>query len=149
MRLSLIKSATMPDTTADQGLHRFTYALLPHQGNTRTDVRQEAYALNCPPRVFSGPGNGRGVPAAIIRCYDPRAVIETVKPAEDGHGIIVRVFESHNTRGWVMLALHPAVKRVENCGLLERDTDPLDIIDHRVAVYVTNYQILTLRLRLD
>ena len=48
-----------------------------------------------------------------------------------------------------MLALHPAGKRVENCGLLERDTDPLDIIDHRVAVYVTNYQILTLRLRLD
>jgi alpha-mannosidase len=35
LRLSLIKSATMPDSGADQGHHRFTYALLPHAGDTR------------------------------------------------------------------------------------------------------------------
>ena len=34
LRLSLIKSATMPDSGADQGHHRFTYALLPHGGRT-------------------------------------------------------------------------------------------------------------------
>ncbi|MDJ0860591.1 MAG: glycoside hydrolase family 38 C-terminal domain-containing protein, partial [Dinoroseobacter sp.] len=49
LRLSLIKSATMPDNTADQGYHRFTYALLPHEGDTRVEVRREAYALNLPP----------------------------------------------------------------------------------------------------
>jgi alpha-mannosidase len=36
MRLSLIKSATMPDSGADQGHHRFTYALLPHAGRHAT-----------------------------------------------------------------------------------------------------------------
>ncbi|MEO0914612.1 MAG: glycoside hydrolase family 38 C-terminal domain-containing protein, partial [Pseudomonadota bacterium] len=98
LRLSLIKSATMPDATADQGLHRFTYALLPHLGNTRLDVRREAYALNKPPRIFQGSGSA-GAPSPLVSCEDPRVVIETVKPAEDGKGVIIRLFEAHNTRG--------------------------------------------------
>lgn len=38
LRLTLIKSSTMPDPEADQGLHRFTYALLPHSGDWRSEV---------------------------------------------------------------------------------------------------------------
>ncbi|MEL6207076.1 MAG: glycoside hydrolase family 38 C-terminal domain-containing protein, partial [Pseudomonadota bacterium] len=149
LRLSLIKSATMPDRTADQGRHRFTYALLPHQGNTRVEVRAEAYALNCPPRVVAGPGQGAGIGAPIVRCADARAVIETVKPAEDGAGVVVRLFEAHNTRGPITLSLHEAVTAVEMCGLLEDQADPLPLDNHRVTVPLGNYQVLTLRLRLD
>jgi alpha-mannosidase len=111
MRLSLIKSATMPDSGADQGHHRFTYALLPHAGNTRLAVRREAYALNLPSRVYAGPGSGIGAPAWVARCADPRAVIETVKPAEDGDGIVLRLFEAHNTRGPVTLTTRSGIAR--------------------------------------
>ena len=33
MRLSLLRSTTMPDPKADQGEHRFAYSLLPHTGD--------------------------------------------------------------------------------------------------------------------
>ncbi len=148
LRLSLIKSATMPDVTADQGHHRFTYALLPHDGDTRVDVRREAYALNLPPRIFAGPGQGKGVAQPLVICESPHAVIETIKPAEDGQGVIVRLFEAHNTRGSVMLSCHPSVRAVERCGLLETDQLPLELVDHRVTMTLSNYEILTLRLRL-
>lgn len=148
LRLSLVKSATMPDVTADQGLHRFTYALLPHAGNTRLAVRREAYALNLPPRVIAGPGRGTGAPAWVARCADPRAVIETVKPAEDGDGIVLRLFEAHNTRGPVTLTLHPAITAVERCGLLEDAAEPVPIANGCVSLDLRNYEIVTLRLSL-
>lgn len=148
LRLSLVKSATMPDVTADQGLHRFTYALLPHAENTRLAVRKEAYALNLSPRVFAGPGSGTGAPAWVAHCADPRAVIETVKPAEDGDGIVLRLFEAHNTRGAVTLTLHPDIAAVERCGLLEDATEPVPIANRRVSLDLRNYEIVTLRLRL-
>ncbi|MEM9320080.1 MAG: glycoside hydrolase family 38 C-terminal domain-containing protein [Pseudomonadota bacterium] len=148
LRLSLIKSATMPDRTADQGHHRFTYALLPHAGDTRLDVRREAYALNAPPRVFAGPGQGGAAGAPIVQCSDPRAVIETIKPAEDGAGIVVRLYEAHNTRGPIDLVLHPAIRSVERCGLLETESVPLKMQGDRVTFPLGNYEIVTLRLRL-
>ncbi|WP_425092167.1 alpha-mannosidase [Tropicimonas sp. S265A] len=147
LRLSLIKSATMPDNTADQGHHRFTYALLPHVGDTRIDVRREAYALNVPPRVFSGPGTGVARQDALVHCNSPRVVIETVKPAENRDGVIVRLYEAHNTRGDVRLSVHPSVVAVERCGLLEDRAEALVMADNAVTLTVSNYEIVTLRLR--
>ncbi|MEX3014776.1 alpha-mannosidase [Gymnodinialimonas hymeniacidonis] len=147
LRLSLIKSATMPDAGADQGAHRFTYALLPHLGNTRVDVRAESYALNYPPRVLRGPGQG-SLAAPLVRSLSDRAVIETVKPAEDGDGVIVRLFEAHATRGPVDLAVSDAVTAVEQVGLLEDGGTPLALTDGTLSFPLSPYEIVTLRLRL-
>ncbi|WP_306118051.1 MULTISPECIES: glycoside hydrolase family 38 C-terminal domain-containing protein [unclassified Roseitalea] len=149
LRLSLIKSATMPDAIADQGLHRFTYALLPHVGDTRVAVRQEAYALNLPPRFFKGFGSGRAIRGPIVACDSPRAVIETVKPAEDGNGLIVRLFEAHNTRGRVDLTLHPSVSAISRCSILETGEEPILIEDGHVSIALRNYEIVTLRLCIE
>ncbi|MEJ6395402.1 glycoside hydrolase family 38 C-terminal domain-containing protein [Gymnodinialimonas sp. 2305UL16-5] len=147
LRLSLIKSATMPDAEADQGTHHFTYALLPHEGNTRVEVRAEAYALNYPPRVFAGSGEAAW-PAPLVMCASNRAVIETVKPADDGDGVIVRLFEAHNTRGSVELAFSDHVRDVAIVGLLEEGGTRLDLVDGRAELPLRPYEIVTLRLRL-
>src|SRR5690606_15478730 len=52
VRLSLVRAPHSPDPHADQGLHRFTYALLP--GASIADAVAEGYALNLPLRVVSG-----------------------------------------------------------------------------------------------
>ncbi len=43
MRLTLLRSAIYPDPEADQGVHEFSYSLLPHQGDWRTDTVRQAY----------------------------------------------------------------------------------------------------------
>lgn len=52
LRLSLLRAATYPDPHADQGVHDFTYALLPHLGDWRQGgVIPAGYDLNarrCP-----------------------------------------------------------------------------------------------------
>lgn len=98
MRLSLIKSATSPDRLADQGEHRFTYALLPHKGDwAAAGTVQEAWALNNPLLAAEGSfaaGNGK----SLITCDAPNIAVDAVKLAEDGSGCIVRLHEYTGTR---------------------------------------------------
>jgi hypothetical protein len=147
MRLSLIKSATMPDSGADQGHHRFTYALLPHPGDTRVMVRAEAAALNFPPRLIAGGAAGEAARLGpVAHCVSQRAVIETVKPAQDGRGAIIRLYEAHNTRGEVEIVLAPDIVAAERVGLLEDGGTPMAIENRRLRLHLTPYEIVTLRL---
>ncbi|MDY7041502.1 MAG: glycoside hydrolase family 38 C-terminal domain-containing protein, partial [Chloroflexota bacterium] len=55
IRLSLLRSPTMPDPEADQGEHRFIYGLLPHAGKWDEATIAAAYALNDPLIVAERP----------------------------------------------------------------------------------------------
>ncbi len=52
VRLSLLRAPASPDPDADQGPHRFGYALLP--GASVADAVAHGYALNLPLRVVRG-----------------------------------------------------------------------------------------------
>ncbi|MEM7710413.1 MAG: glycoside hydrolase family 38 C-terminal domain-containing protein [Pseudomonadota bacterium] len=145
MRLSLIKSATSPDPEADQGAHRFTYAILPHAGDFRRgDVIGQAADLNQPPRPIPGRGTG----TAFVASSKPSVIVETIKPAEDGDGVILRLYEAHRSRGPVTLTFADPPKSVRYSHLLEfEDGDPLDLDGPRATFQVRPFQIVTLRVR--
>ena len=55
MRLSLLKSATDPDYSADCGTHEFTYSLYPHKEEWyNASLEEEAFDLNSPVVVLEG-----------------------------------------------------------------------------------------------
>ena len=57
-------------------------------------TQRQAYALNDPLIVSRGQGQpGQGLPS-LVACDRGHVVIETVKQAEDGNGVIVRLYES-------------------------------------------------------
>ncbi|MFQ6546866.1 alpha-mannosidase [Aestuariibius sp. 2305UL40-4] len=144
LRLTLIKSATMPDPKADQGRHVFTYALLPHKGDWRGEVLREAYDLNLPARVVPVQGDG----LALARTNAENIIVETVKPSEDGDGVILRLFEAHGARGATRVTFGKPVASAAISDLLElKELGALDLIDNSVALYFTPFQILTLRVR--
>ena len=144
MRLTLIKSATSPDPRADRGLHRFTYALLPHAGRWERAVGPEAWLLNDACRVVEGRGDGR----AFVEADRPGAIVETVKPAEDGDGVVVRLYEGHRTRGRCVLRFGRAPRSVHRCDLLETaDGEALEVEDGAVALDLRPFGIETLRVR--
>lgn len=148
MRLSLLKSATSPDPQADQGEHFMTYSLLPHMGDWRGEVVPAAYDLNDP--LVLRRVSGGSAPAAELRSLvstdSEHVIIETVKLAEDGNGLIVRLYENQRQRGKIVVQAGFAVAQIDVCNLLEENQEALAVKDNQVQLDITPYQIITLRL---
>lgn len=151
MRLTLIKCATAPDPEADQGQHRFTYALYPHAGDWRSGTVPEAAALNDPLLAVAAPSAapaGRSaLPAAmgLVSCSANHVVIDTVKAAEDGNGLIVRVYEAYNQRGPAALQFATAPAAVWECNLMEENEQPLEVDGQGFSFAIKPFQIRTFR----
>ncbi len=151
MRLTLLKSATSPDENADQGEHLMTYSLLPHMGDWRDDVAAAAYDLNIPlilRRVAGGTMGETPTTAlgSLVSLSVDHVIIETVKRAEDGNGIIVRMYENERSRGKVTVTTGFALTEAYHCNLLEENGDMLTVQNNQLQIDVTPYQIITLRL---
>ena len=160
IRLTLIKCPISPDPQADQGEHIFSYSLLPHQGDWRMgETVRHAYLFNMPararltPAAHDSPAQSptHGALPAEASCVStdrPGLVIETVKPAEDGDGIIVRLYDAHNTRGPAVLRFFRPIASAEETNMLEERIGPADIAGHKLRLSVRPYGISTFRVRL-
>jgi len=146
MRLSLLRAPTHPDPTADQGPHRFTYALMPHPGDFRhAGVIEAGEDLNAPLRVVNGslPANDR---RSIVETGTPQVVIETVKRAEDSDAVIVRLYEAWGGRCRTYLRTSLPVRRASLCDLLERERSQSAVEHGELELELTPFKILTLKL---
>lgn len=91
MSISLLKGAIYPDPEADVGRHEFIYSLLPHEGDfVSGGVVEEAWSLNRPFEYAKGEFNQ----SSLIKFEsDLPVVLDVVKIAEDGNGVVVRLHE--------------------------------------------------------
>ena len=121
MRLSLLRAPTDPDPDADQGEHELAYALLPHAGGWQeAGVVREARAFNQPLRV-APPGAGAGGGLAAVVAGD--LVLDTIKRAEDGEALVLRLYEPHGARGNAEVRLGFPFDSARRANALE---EPLD-----------------------
>ncbi len=152
MRISLLRSPTMPDPEADQGEHRFAYSILPHAGRWNEATIAAAYALNDPALAVRTEGStaSGGAAAAdaisLLAVDSPNIVIETVKAAQDGNGLIVRLYECRRTRGEVTLTTGFDVAAAYRANLLEENRAELEANGKTVKFFAKPYEIITLRL---
>ena len=97
IRLSLLRAPKWPDVTADLGEHEFTYSLYPHNGDWRSAgiVRKAAELNHDLPWVRTSSKKG-SQPAvhSFIPFESDHVILDTVKPAEDGTGYVLRMYES-------------------------------------------------------
>jgi len=102
--LSLLRSPVYPDPLADEGRHRFTYALMPHAGDWHEGgVREEAEDLNQP--LLAMPGSDVAVGSvAPLAISGIDVALSALKLAEDGEGLILRVYEPAGRRGTLTIA---------------------------------------------
>jgi len=121
MRLSLIKSAIWPDPSADEGLHRFTYALYPHAGDWQGGGTAEAaWALNNPIRCKRGAGAVKRF--SLFELSASHVMIDAVKKAEDGNRLVLRVHEFAGARGSVTIRSDARIRSWQACNLMEEAT---------------------------
>ncbi|MCP4358464.1 MAG: alpha-mannosidase [Chloroflexi bacterium] len=151
MRLTLLRSPTNPDPEADQGEHHFTYSLYPHAETWKESTAAAAYALNDPLIVFTNeisdkPASQPITPTSFITVDQPHVIIETIKQAEDGHDVIVRLYEYKRQRGMITLTVGFPLAQAMRTNLLEENQEELSVSGRQLSVFIKPYQILTLRL---
>jgi alpha-mannosidase len=152
MRITLLRSPTMPDPMADFGEHQFKYSLYPHAGSWNEETQREAYLLNDPIIVHRGAMDHRpqtivhGL-SSMVSVSEANVIIETVKRAEDGNGIIVRLYESQRKRGRVQVRFGIAVESAWETNLLEENGSELSVENDSVLLNLRPYQIITLRVK--
>ncbi|MDO5415659.1 MAG: glycoside hydrolase family 38 C-terminal domain-containing protein, partial [Lachnospiraceae bacterium] len=161
MRLTLLKSGIFPNPTADQEVHTFTYSLYPHDGDFRTGgVVQEAYDLNCPLQAVpvrektAEPGegrawNGENRSSAFCVAVDAENVLaDTVKKAEDGDGITLRLYETYGKRTRTRVTVPASAgKQAEDCDCMEQPLGRLELEDGAISLEFRPYEIKTIRIR--
>ncbi|MDY7042172.1 MAG: glycoside hydrolase family 38 C-terminal domain-containing protein, partial [Chloroflexota bacterium] len=110
------------------GRHVFEYALLPHAGEWRTCF-QEAHAFNAPLRAaLTSVHDGPLRPASSFVTVEPNTVvISTVKAAEAGDGLIVRVYNVGEEAVEGRLRLWRPFKRATLVNLNEEELEDLEV----------------------
>jgi alpha-mannosidase len=146
MRLSLLRAPTHPDPSADQGRHRFTYALMPHPGDFRqAGVIAAAEDLNHPLRTVSG-SLSEGERRSLIELDTPEVIVEAIKRAEDSDAVIVRLYEAWGGRCRTRLSTSLPVSRAYLCDLLERDREEVTVRGGQLELELAPFKVLTLKL---
>ncbi len=142
--LNLLRSSTYPGEAADQAMHAFTYALMPHKGDHVTgNVIRASYELNVPVRTVPGVGKADGSMSWFAVDAD-NVIIDTVKPAENGNGWVVRLYESTGASTDARVTLPTSVSSVKLAGLIEEPIRPLHVTVGSVEVRFGPFEIQTL-----
>ena len=151
MRLTLLRSPTLPDPIADFGEHHFIYSLLPHTGSWDERTQAEAYLLNDPVIVYQRKEERGENPifdlSSFLSVSVSNVIIETVKMAEDGNGIIVRLYESQRKRGQIQIRVGFELGAAWVTNLLEENKSALSVENDSILLDLRPYQIVTLRLK--
>ena len=144
MRISLLRSTSVPDPEADAGSHRFSYAVMPHPGGWReAGVVAEAARFATPLRWAAGAGE----PRSWLSVDDPNLVLDTVKRAEDSDALLLRLYEAHGARGRARLRVGWPVAEAVSCNMLEDEGDPLPLAGGVIELGYRPHQIISLLVR--
>jgi len=147
--LNLLRSPGYPDPTADRGHHCFTYSLYPHAGDHVSGaVARAGWELNAPLRPLAYAAGGGSLPA-VASWLAPAAanvVVAAVKEADDGHGLIVRLYEAAGIATQTVLHCGFALAAAEATDLIEENAVSLETAGRGLRLAFRPFEILTLRL---
>lgn len=115
-----------PGKNVDQGIHRIKYALFTHAGQLSTETYKQAYLLNNPLIITDGEPAEQGSSTGFYDTDNDSIVLETIKTADDGSGIIARFYNSSETEQTAKVSIKgykisEIVDITENC--IERICD--------------------------
>lgn len=148
LSITLLKSGTEPNETADQEVHYMTYSLYPHMGTWRNGgTVKESFNLNVPAFILKGGKAGNN--SSFMEIDKDNVVLETIKEAEDGSGIIIRLYEVNNERSKVTARFSDSFKSVEEVNLMENKENISSVIstaDKEFSFNILPYEIKTFKL---
>jgi len=133
MELNLLRSPADVDPTADIHSHSYTYAFYPHKGDyEHSDVFNQAERLAHNLIVVPVQNLPDKLPEPPFRLESDHVNLDTVKPAEDGSGIILRFHEYKGQSGTALLFCAQTHAQARETDLLEQ---PLETAPQKLDPY--------------
>jgi alpha-mannosidase len=135
LRLSVIRSSSYPSPQSDQGVFRFRYAIMPFNGAmSENNICAGANKFFRPlfaEVIHSSIGNNP-TEKSFVSWESENIVPSSIKPAENGEGIVVRSFESNgSSENWQIKMPDDYDLSVQECNVLEDENDDkVDLKDY-------------------
>ncbi|MDZ4858757.1 MAG: alpha-mannosidase [Candidatus Hydrogenedentes bacterium] len=147
LRISLLRSSTDPDPSADEGAHEFVYAVYPHTDDWRNDTVQQGLELNTPFIVQATTAhNGDLSPVSSFASVDAENIIvDWIKKAEDSNALVIRLYEAYGQRGPITITFGQKPSKVMECDLMEENDKTVTMKGNSVTLSVTPYELRTLK----
>lgn len=99
LALTLLRGAVSPDPKADIGHHRMRYAIYPHEGDWRAaDTVGRASRFARPVLWIKGRPH-EPLRQSLLSASPSNVAVDTIKPAEDGDGWVVRLLRERRRSG--------------------------------------------------
>jgi alpha-mannosidase len=157
--ISVVRTPIYPDFATDSERGSFTFSIYPHSGTWQeAEIPRRAIELNSPIQVTDGRSRN-GVdnsetisPSSFVNINSPNIMLETIKEAEDGNGMIFRLYETENKSGEAKMNLWREVKNAKFLDILELNevrNEKLAFIENEIVFSYKNYQIMTLKVELQ
>ena len=148
LRITLMRGPVCPDPKGDIGEQDFIYSLYPHAGKWNdAQVVWEAQKLNEPlTAVYTSAGTGTAPGHSYLSVDRPDIVLDAVKQAQDGEGVILRVYEAEQKHTEVTLMLPFAPKACYECNLMEENEKELPVAGDRLRFSIKPFEVKTFRI---
>ncbi|NEV01971.1 alpha-mannosidase [Bradyrhizobium uaiense] len=145
LALTLLRGSEVPDPQADIGRHRMRYAIYPHQGDWRAaDTVGRALCFERP--MLWAKGQPRApLRQSFLTATPANVIIDTIKPAEDGEGWVVRLYESAGVRAAATLDFGVDISSAWISNTLEDRIAVVPTEARRCRLPLRPFQIATLR----
>jgi len=142
IRLSLHRGGTHPDFTGDKGEHEMTYSLLVHNGSfSAENTVKPAYELNIP--VAAAKGEAKITP--VIAIDADNVICEALKPAENGDGTVMRVYECEGARTTAKIKINTGAKKAFLTNMLEDEKEELTPENGELTLTFRPFEIKTIK----
>lgn len=135
----------------DLGLHEFTYSLIPHQGKlNRPEATRSGERLNQRVKAFIVPkskGTGRSI--SLAHSDSPDVSVKALKGAEDGNGIVVRVYETAGKASEANIIFSREIKKALMADGTEKPIGNASINGNKLNVSLKPNGVATYRIYFD
>ncbi|MDR2731266.1 MAG: glycosyl hydrolase-related protein, partial [Treponema sp.] len=152
VRLTLLRSPIAPDPDADQGEHRFTYALFPFSGSFgESALVRSGYELNDPARTEPAPSVSSGFTEYSLFSTEGRSIItEAIKmnepsAADDGKKrLVIRLYESLGGPAKTVLRFNRILLSAAETDMLEENPKELSVKGKELFLEFRAFEIKTI-----
>jgi alpha-mannosidase len=145
MAITLLRNTDFPSHYLDIGEHCFTYSLYPHTGTLKeAQVVQAAYLLNSPMITCVGKKSEKDS-ESLFTIFNHGIILDCMKPAEDGNGIVIRLYEAYGSRGRVELKSSLHILSVCETNPLEEELQSIMVANNAFEFTFAPFEVRTFR----